>query len=95
MPGDFWRNIDWDKFHSMAFERAKKDLDDKPNKYPITSASLDNIEQFEEEIKAELRENYLFLLARTKHHMDYIWLMGPVPMKEGYEPPTFEATWLL
>lgn len=31
------------------------------------------------------------MVARAKYWYDYIWLMGPVPMKPGYEPPTFNA----
>jgi hypothetical protein len=27
---------------------------------------------------------------RWKYWYDYIWLMGPLPMKEGYEPPKFD-----
>lgn len=92
MQGSYFDNVDWDKLHAMAYERAKKDFDDKPNKYKFLD-DIDNIDKMTDAITAELRDSYIFLLARTKHHMDYIWLMGPVPMKEGYVPPTFEATW--
>lgn len=32
---------------------------------------------------------------RWKYWYDYIWLMGPVPMKPGYEPPTFNTEFTL
>lgn len=56
----------------------------------LDEISLDKAfkEAFEEFLNKGEEPTAAKIIARQKYWYDYIWLMGQVPMKEGYEPPT-------
>jgi hypothetical protein len=55
----------------------------------LDEMSLDKAfkEAFDEFLSKGVEPTADKILARQKYWYDYIWLMGPLPMKEGYEPP--------
>lgn len=60
----------------------------------LDEMSLDKAfkEAFDEFALTGKEPNAKDIVERAKYWYDYIWLMGPVPMKEGYEPPTFNGS---
>lgn len=85
---NFFENIDWDKYHEIALERAMKDK--RPDFPEIPDPVLTSVEDMEEFIKHQIYLDYIWLTARVRYHMDYIWLMESPPMKEGWVQPIFK-----
>jgi hypothetical protein len=44
------------------------------------------------ELRMEGKEVDGLVRKMYRDFYDEIWLMGPVPMKKGYKPPTFESS---
>lgn len=46
-------------------------------------------EEVEHVAKGNDAHDLAYVTSRAQYWYDYIWLMGPVPMKEGWIQPTF------